>query len=686
MKKATLPIILIIFLLNSGFLFCQNKPSSELPEKYKRWLEQEVVYIITPTEKEVFLQLSSDRERDLFIEAFWKQRDPTPNTPENEFKEEHYRRFNYANQFLGRGTPTPGWRTDMGKMYIILGEPKTIERYENLTEVYPTIVWFYQGMGKYGLPDAFNLVFYKKYGAGDYELYSPLTDGPQSLLVNYRGDPKDYIGAYYQLQEAQAELAKVSLSLLPDEPFPSVTPSVLSNLLLANIDVQPQKAVKDDYAEKLLKYKDIIEVEYTANYMDSNSFVEVIKDPSGLHYVHYAIEPDRLSVSANNNTYNTTLEVSGRITGLKGKTIYQFQKNAPIRFSEEERKKMGDRPFRYQGAFPIIEGNYTFNFLLKNRVSKEFTSFEVPLSISSGQKDKGKVPFILSHYLKKEPNTNKLEKAFQAGPFFLYPEIKNQFTSSETLTVFSQLPGLHNFEDGEKISFLFFKGDEIFYRKDQSISSYKNGLIVEEFPLNDFSPAYYRLVVQIESSGEKPPLILGESIFSITHQPYIPRPFIYSEPVSSPKDAHTYFILGNQLYNLGRLDEAGDFLERAHRQEPQSILYAEALGNLYLQKEEYNKVISILAPISGSSQRGSSILRILGQAYQKLGQYDKALTSYSSYLEQEGTHLPTLNAMGACFLALGQKDEALRAFQKSLEINPQQEEIEKIVSSLRKNK
>src|SRR5512136_1545103 len=80
-----------------------------LPERYRKWLDEEVVYIIAPRERDVFLQLRSDRERDIFIEAFWKQRDPTPGTPRNEFKDEHYRRLDYATKFYGRGTPLPGW-------------------------------------------------------------------------------------------------------------------------------------------------------------------------------------------------------------------------------------------------------------------------------------------------------------------------------------------------------------------------------------------------------------------------------------------------------------------------------------------------------------------------------------------------------------------------------------------------
>jgi len=71
--------------------------------------------------------LNSDKERDLFIEAFWKQRDPTPSTPINEFNEEHYSRIEYANKMFGRETPKPGWKTERGKIYIILGKPMSTQ-------------------------------------------------------------------------------------------------------------------------------------------------------------------------------------------------------------------------------------------------------------------------------------------------------------------------------------------------------------------------------------------------------------------------------------------------------------------------------------------------------------------------------------------------------------------------------
>jgi GWxTD domain-containing protein len=97
----------------------------ELGKTYKKWLEEDVVYIITDEERAAFKQLSNDEERDNFIEAFWQRRDPTPDTEENEYKEEHYQRIAYANEHFAAGVA--GWRTDRGRIYIVYGKPDEID-------------------------------------------------------------------------------------------------------------------------------------------------------------------------------------------------------------------------------------------------------------------------------------------------------------------------------------------------------------------------------------------------------------------------------------------------------------------------------------------------------------------------------------------------------------------------------
>ena len=98
---------------------------NELDSQYKKWLNEDVIYIITPEERNAFLHLSTNEEREQFIEAFWQRRNPDPDSPENTFKEEHYRRIAYANEHYASGIP--GWKTDRGRIYIMWGPPDEID-------------------------------------------------------------------------------------------------------------------------------------------------------------------------------------------------------------------------------------------------------------------------------------------------------------------------------------------------------------------------------------------------------------------------------------------------------------------------------------------------------------------------------------------------------------------------------
>src|SRR5579864_8043592 len=99
--------------------------NKEVSKVYRKWLDEDVRWIITDEERSAFKQLSNDEERDNFIEAFWARRDPTPDTVENEFKEEHYARIAYANEHFAAGIP--GWKSDRGRIYIMYGKPDEID-------------------------------------------------------------------------------------------------------------------------------------------------------------------------------------------------------------------------------------------------------------------------------------------------------------------------------------------------------------------------------------------------------------------------------------------------------------------------------------------------------------------------------------------------------------------------------
>jgi tetratricopeptide (TPR) repeat protein len=181
--------------------------------------------------------------------------------------------------------------------------------------------------------------------------------------------------------------------------------------------------------------------------------------------------------------------------------------------------------------------------------------------------------------------------------------------------------------------------------------------------------------------------VLSESAyFSVAAVEVVPRPFIYAERAPSPTDPAVDYILGGQYFNKGDQEKAGIFLERAYRKSPQTLQYAEGLSRFYFRQGKYEDVQKILRPFSESPQKNNQFLRLLGQASQKLKQFDEAITHYKQYLSHFGTNLDVLNAIGSCYYSLGNQTEALRAWERSLEINPNQEQIKKIVASIKGEK
>jgi GWxTD domain-containing protein len=151
-----------------------------LPPVYRHWVETEVPYIISTVEQKNFLSLTTDAERDSFIENFWRIRNPDLGAEINTYKEEHYRRLSYANENFGDRRYEDGWRTDRGRMYIVLGAPKQRAQYHDVGNVRPMEIWFYESQTQ-ALPPYFYLLFFKPSASEDYRLYSPRNDGPVRL-------------------------------------------------------------------------------------------------------------------------------------------------------------------------------------------------------------------------------------------------------------------------------------------------------------------------------------------------------------------------------------------------------------------------------------------------------------------------------------------------------------------------
>jgi GWxTD domain-containing protein len=686
--RLTLPpvfVLLAAFLATATLSAGQVDSKPRLSAAHKAWLEDEAVYIITATERSVFLKLQTDRERELFIDAFWRQRDPTPGTPENEFKTEHFRRIAYADRYLGRGTSRPGWTTDRGRIYIILGEPQDIERYEGKSSTYDTEVWFYQGKTDLGLPPAFYVVFFKERGSGEFRLYSPIADGPQALMSGYLGDMNP-TAAYEKLREIEPNLAEISLSLVPGESDALYgKPSMTSDLLLQRIASAPARGVKSQYAQKFLAYKDLVEVEYTANFIDSASLIRVFKESSGPYFVHYAVQPQRLSVNQRDSTFYTTLKVNGRVSTPGGQLVYQFDKSVPLNLTAAQMDEANRVPFDFQDLFPLVGGDYTLSLLVKNEVSKEFTSVERTLRIPVPGTAVQMTQPLLGYKAARLETAARRMKAFRVGAYQIFCQPDQIFSRQEALAVAFQLHNL-TADAAAEIRLEFLKEGQPFRTIVRKPADYKDlPDVLEEIPLADFPPAHYTIKVAVGAGAAE--IVSATEEFEVSFADTLPRPWFFSRVLPDAGDPAYQGIIGLQLFNLGRLAEAQALLESVVARLPGSEDAAAALARVYLGRGAASEAGRTLAPFIQPSRTAKYETYLLAaQALRRGRELDGAVEVLERAIEHYGINAVLMNLMGECQADLGKIPEALAAFERSLALSPDQPLVRAKIDELKKRK
>ena len=678
-------IRLAILLLAAWAGLAAASAAVKLPERYRKWLDEEVVYIIAPTERDVFKQLLTDRERDLFMEAFWKHRDPTPASPENEFKTEHYRRINYADHFLGREAPMPGWRTDRGRIYIILGEPNDINRMTSKGELYDCEVWFYQGKTDMGLPPGFNLLFFREGGSGTYKLYSPTNDGPQALMAGYIGSSTDYYEAYMKLRDIDPMLADTSMSLIPGEQASVYgRPSLVSDMMLQKVETAALRMVEEKYARKFLEYKDVVEVEYSANYLDSDSLVKVLRGPDGMNFVHYVIEPKRLSVNEYEKKYYTVLKVNGNVTTTEGRQVYQFDKTINLEWEEEEMAARSHQSFDLQDVFILVPGNYKLSILVKNEVSKEFTSLEQTLRIPEEGAGVLMTAPILAHNVGPADTAYLKIRPFRLANRQLYCQPGRVFLPKDTLSLAFQLLGLGDeLRSKGEVKYAFFRQDQPFRETVRKAAEYDSlPDIIESFPLADFPPDHYRIQVSFVADGAE--VVAARDEFDVTFAAALPRPWIYARILPEPSDPLYARLIGLQLFNLGRFEEARARLESAHRRKPSEDTAAD-LARVLLALGDAAAIDPLLAPYLGQEKPARyDVYLMAGRAARESGQFARAIEIYDIAVAHYGANTTLLNFVGDSYFGLGRLEEARAVWERSLTADPNQPEITKKIDLLPK--
>jgi GWxTD domain-containing protein len=696
MKNKRLPILAAGILLSWLLAGAQSQKAQKIREQdlagpYQDWLKL-VQYIIQPVEKEVFLKLTSDRDRDIFIETFWKQRDPTPGTPENEYKDEHIKRFNYANTYYGRGTTRKGWQTDMGRIYIILGPPVSIERFESTSWVLPCQAWSYNGDPEKNLPPHFVLLFYQRGGIGDYRLYDPVSDGPAALIVDKRDiDPFDYEALYEKLKNLAPTLAEISISIVPGEYNMDFSPSTRNSIIMASIFESPRKDVNPSYATHFLNYRGIVSTEYMTNYVDCDSDVSLIEDPvTGIPFVHFSMAPKSMSIDyyEPKDQYYCSFRLD--ISLREGeKIIFQYNRDFPIYFTEKDTGRIQANGVSIEDAFPVVPGKHHLIILLQNSVGKEFSLREMDIVVpetAGGPRLSG--PFL---GYKLENYGAQVHIPYKIQDRKLVVDPKKTFASGEDLAFLLNVVGCsrETWQKGEVK--VLIKGMRESNPQQKSISMRLGdslyGRIISlahSLPLSELAPDYYEIRVSLlDAEGRA----LDEAVtnFVLSPERILPHPIANAKGFPLSNRFFFHHMLARQYDLLNVDDRAETEYERVVNSAPEYREAAVDYANFLLKVKNYSRAAEINERVKEDEKFKFEYFLIRGRAQMGLGNYGDAIASFLEGNKIYNSDTRLLNSLGLCYFKTGEKQRALETLGFSLRLNPEQEEIKKLVKEIEKS-
>jgi len=669
-------------------LTAQKVRERDLPEQYRDWLKL-VSYIILPVERDVFLKLSTDRDRSIFIETFWKQRDPTPGTPANEYKDEIVKRFAYVNKNFRRQTVREGWQTDMGRIYMILGPPTSIERWEVSAQILPCQAWTYYGDPKKELPSLFNLLFFQKGGVGEYKLYDPSADGPAELLTNKRDvDPTDYESAYEKIKEIAPTLADVSLTMIPGEYHYGYAPSPRNTIILADILESPTKDINPSYATHFMDYKGIVSTEYMTNYVDSETRLALIQDPMmGINFLHFSIVPKSLSVDYYDpkSQYFCSLRLDESLR-LKEDVVFQYTRDFPLYFPESEVGRITANGIALEDSFPIAEGTYKLIILLQNSVGKEFSIFEkeVTVPVTTG------LPRIAGPFIgyKIENYQKEIHIPFKMADKKIVVDPKNTLSGADDLAFLFSVADLTEDLRARGEVKIAIKGLRENNPAQKSLSlrlaSYPFGRVLtlaQSIPAKEFDPDYYELKLTLVDGDGKPIDEKAEN-FIVSPEAAVSHPIAHAKGFPVSNQYLYLYMLAGQYDKTNEDAKAKETFEKAFGLNPDFKEGIEKYASYLIKVKDFDRVIELAQVLRSDDRKKFESYLFEGQAHMGKGDYGRAIQSFLEGNKIYNSDTGLLNALGRCYQMTGRKDEALNALKASLRLDPSQEEIKKLVNSL----
>jgi len=485
-----------------------KKLYKELDSTYKTWLNEDVVYIITPEERTAFLQMATNEEREQFIENFWLRRDPTPDTPENEFKEEHYRRIAYTNERYSSGIP--GWKTDRGRIYIIWGPPdskdehpaggpytRTPEEGGGETSTYPFEDWHYNYLE--GVGNNIDLEFVDPTGSGEYHL---TTDPSEKDALTY------VPGAGLSDMEAMG-LADQTQRFNRTDGTHSPT-SVFDSSNTDNEFSRIEQYAKVQQAPPV-KFKDLSElvtariVRNQINFNCRQDFFRITSD-SDMVPITVLIPNNQISFQEKNGVHEGSLNLFARISTLGGRIVQTFEETLPKDFPDTLFQQELTRQSVYSKALPLKPGLYRLDIVIKDVQSGNVGVENIRLAVPRFEDEKiDGSRLILADDIEKVPAKQVGTGMFVLGDTKVRPKVQQEFFNDQPLGMYLQVYNLKEDEKTHKnnvvVTYRVTRGDqEVFKSSETSEQLKQTGIeltLEARLPLQTFQPGKYKLEISV---------------------------------------------------------------------------------------------------------------------------------------------------------------------------------------------
>jgi len=501
----------------------------ELETPYKRWLEEDVRYIITDEERVAFKRLSTDEEREQFVEQFWRRRDPTLDSIENEYKEEHYRRIAYANERFASGIP--GWKSDRGRIYITFGPPDEIEDHPSggsyvrpweegggTTSTYPFQKWRYRYID--GIGTDIIIEFVDTTMTGEFRMTMDPSEKDALLYVP---------GAGLTMMEQMGMANKADRFSRTDgtrlgtgnQPLPQRMNQFERLQQFAMLHKPPQVKFKD------LEAAVDSRVTYNTLPMVVRSDFLRVTSSSVMANVSIQFQNSDLQFKASDGVQKAIVNIYGRITSMSRRPVNVFEDVVTVESPTEHLESYVKKSSIYQKSVPLPPGRYRLNVVAKDITAGTVNNYEVALEVPLFDDEVlSSSSVILADMIEKVPSRSVGAGQFVIGTSKVRPRITDSFRRDEKMGIYVQLYNFAQDEESKKfegtISYEVKRLDsnETVFAYEEKATSIENAsasqVIIEKMlPLNTLEPGTYELKMKVTDDVTKD-VLTPSATFKIT--------------------------------------------------------------------------------------------------------------------------------------------------------------------------